>query len=224
MEMREKSPRRAADETNTRIVNQFLDKYFYTSGNGFGDVERIEDKTRQVQGIDVEFAFGEKHYLADEKAATAYVNKGLGTFSFELAFVNKRNEIMDGWLLNEDLLTDSYVLVWIDNGDMIPFSEDNPNVEVLNGVDAIHVADVAFVRKEKVVEYLDGLGWNVDNLRDKCDAILTDPDGQYMGNVWKNGCKFTYSRHFVEEPVNVLVPRNKLIEMADFHLHFDNSK
>lgn len=224
MERRAVSPRRAADETNTRIVNAFLDKYFYTDKNGFSSVERVYDKPRQVQGIDVELTFNGVQYSADEKAATSYVNKGLGTFSFELAFVNKKNEIMDGWLLNEDLLTDSYVLVWIDNGDMVPFSEGS-SIEVLDGIDAIHVADIALVKKKSVLNYLESIGWTKEKLSAKCDDIIDkEGNGVEMGNAWRNGCKFTYSQHLVEEPVNVLVPRFKLIEMADFHLHFDNRK
>ena len=223
MEYRAQSPRRAADETNTRIVNEFLDRNFYTEANGFSSVERVYDKPRQVQGIDVEFDFNGKSYAADEKAATSYVNKNLGTFSFELAFVNRKNEIVDGWLLNEDILTDSYVIVWIDNGDMVPFSEDTPDIEVLDGVGAIHVADVALVKKKKVLEYLESLGWPVGRLSMKCDKIIEkEGEGIEMGNVWRNGCKFSYSKHLVEEPVNIILPRFRLIEMADFHLHFDN--
>ena len=219
---RAKSPRRAADEANTRIVNDFLDRYFYTEENGFENVDRINERDLQVKGVDVDLCFNGVHRLVDEKAATSYVNKNLGTFSFELAFVTSNNEIMDGWLLNENLLTDSYVLVWIDNGDMIPFGESS-DIEVLSGVDGIHVADIALVKKSSILKYLEGLGWSAGRLSFKCDDIITkNGEGVEMGNVWKNGCKFTYSKHLVEEPVNILVPRNKLIEMADFHLHYDN--
>lgn len=220
MGIRAKSPRRAADEENTRIVNDFLDKYFYTKENSFEFIKRIDERNLQIQGIDILFDYNGRHYTADEKAATAYINKGLRTFSFELAFVNARDEIMDGWLLNEELKTDSYVLVWIDEGDVVPFSEETPDIEVLNGIDGIKVADVALVDKCRILEELWALGWSIDKLRAKCDAILDDPDSQNMGNVWKNGCKFTYSRQLVEEPVNVLLPREKLIEISDFHLKY----
>ena len=222
MERRKPSPRRAADEHNTRIVNDFLDRYLYTEANGFTNLERVEDRPRQIKGVDVEFEFNGDFHRADEKAATSYINKDLATFSLELAFVNKQNEIMDGWFLNEDLMNDSYVFVWIDQGDVVPFSDESPDVEVLTGVDGIRVADVAFVNKHAIHGYLSSIGWDDDKLRTKCDRILDNPEGEKMGNVWRNGCKFSYSQHLVEQPVNVIISRTKIIEMSAFHLHFDN--
>ena len=222
MNYRKKSPRRAADESNTLIVNHFLDKYFYTEENGFSDVKRIDERELQVKGVDVEFSFKDKHYFADEKAATSYINKGLRTFSLELAFVNARNEIMDGWFLNEGLMTDSYVFVWIDEGDVVPFLEGS-EIDVLCGINGIKVADVALIEKSKILDYLSSLGWSKDNLRTKCDNILTEPEKENMGNLYKNGCKFSYSSHLVEEPVNVIIPREKIIELSTFHLHVDKN-
>ena len=219
MEKRAASPRREADEQNTAIINDYLDRYVYTYENGFSVVERVNDRPRQVKGIDVEFNYGERAYFADEKAASTYINKPnpLATFSFELAFVNRNNEIMDGWFLSDRLDTDTYVLVWIDKGDMHPISEDKPDIMVLDGVDAIKSGDIAIVSKASIRAYLASLGWDVDKLRDKCDQIIETEGKVNMGNVWHNGCKFSYSQHLVEQPVNVLIPRNKLIEMAVFH-------
>lgn len=208
-----------ADEANTMIVNRFLDSVVYTAENGFSDVERVDDKERQVQGIDVIFNLDGNKHLSDEKAATSWINKGLKTFSFELSFINRRNEIMDGWFLRDDLLNDSYVLVWIDEGEMRPFGTEE-NVEVLKGVDAILKADIAVVTKSAIKDYLESLGWTEDKLKTKCDAIIENPDGENMGNVFRNGCKFSYSTQLVEKPVNVLLTREKLMEIAEFKYHY----
>ena len=36
-----------------------------------------------------------------------------------------------------------------------------------------------------------------------------------MGNLWTDGCKFTYSNQFVEAPINILLPRDAYMHMAD---------
>ena len=47
------SPRREANERNTWIINEYLDKHVYTQENGFSYLERVIDRARQVKGIDV---------------------------------------------------------------------------------------------------------------------------------------------------------------------------
>ena len=219
MEKRAASPRREANERNTWIINDYLDKYVYTQENGFTSFERVMDRQRQVKGIDVILGYNGTRYYADEKAASDYINREfpLQTFSLELAFVNRDNIIMDGWFLNDEIRTDSYVFVWIDTADMHPISEDKPDIMVLDGIDAIKSGDVAIVDKEDVEQYLESLGWTKDKLRAKCDQIIDEDGNVEMGNVRKNGCKFSYSTKLVEQPVNVLVPRDKMIQIAKFH-------
>lgn len=219
MEKRAASPRREANERNTWIINEYLDKYVYTQENGFSYFERVMDRQRQVKGIDVVLTYNGVSYLADEKAASDYINRDwpLATFSLELAFVNRDNMIMDGWFLNEEIRTDSYIFVWIDKADMHPISSDKPDIKVLDGVDAIKSGDIAIVEKSAVEDYLASLGWTKNKLRAKCDQIIESDGNTEMGNVRRNGCKFSYSTQLVEQPVNVLVPRDKMIEIAVFH-------
>ena len=213
------SPRREANERNTWIINEYLDKHVYTQENGFSYLERVIDRARQVKGIDVILRHNGREYVADEKAASDYINRDhqLATFSLELAFVNRDNEIMDGWFLRDDLDNDSYVFVWIDTADMHPISEDKPDIMVLDGVDAIRTGDVAIITKKAIHDYLESIGWTPDRLRTKCDKIIESEGDEPMGNVWRNGCKFSYSTHLVEQPVNVLIPRTEIIARADFH-------
>lgn len=219
MGKRAASPRREANERNTEIINNYLDKYVYTTDNGFTKVERVNDRERQVKGIDVILEYQGKQYLADEKAASDYINRErpLATFSLELAFVNRDNEIMDGWFMRDDLDNDMYVFVWIDKADMHPISADKPDIMVLDSVDAVKTGDVAFVSKSAIHNYLESLGWTDDKLRMKCDKIIESDGYEYMGNAWKNGCKFSYSTQLVEQPVNVLITREKIIELSKFH-------
>ena len=61
----------------------------------------------QKKGIDVMIARYEGRYIyVDEKTAFTWCNTGLDTFFLELSFINRYNERMKGWLLNDSLLTD----------------------------------------------------------------------------------------------------------------------
>ena len=119
-------------------IYSLLDKKLYATQTT--NFERVNDKTRQVKGVDVIFDIGEKHYIADEKAAVRYRN--IKTFTLELSFINKKGEIQDGWLIDEHLINNSYVLVWIDN---------NESGE--------EFATVALVMKNNIRDYLNKLGW-----------------------------------------------------------------
>lgn len=69
----------------------------------------------QKKGIDVMIARYEGRYIyVDEKTAFTWCNTGLDTFFLELSFINRYNERMKGWLLNDSLLTDVYAFAWLD--------------------------------------------------------------------------------------------------------------
>ena len=38
-----------------------------------------------------------------------------------------------------------------------------------------------------------------------------------LGNIKKNGCKFSFSKHLKEQPINILLPKETYIELADIH-------
>lgn len=88
---------RAGDESASRIVTKFLERYFYqplTTEYMFHD-----DVPTQVMGIDTTFVLNGRRYSCDEKAAVRYMNRHLNTFALELSFINRNNEYQDGWLL-----------------------------------------------------------------------------------------------------------------------------
>ena len=102
---------RKEDEKCSEIVSNFLDKNFYNKCKTF---ERINDKVNQVKGIDVIFELNDKKYVCDEKAAIRYVNRYLNTFAMELSFINRNNTLNNGWLLDDNKINDSFLLIYID--------------------------------------------------------------------------------------------------------------
>lgn len=202
--MREISKLRKTDEKNSNIVTEWLEKNLYSVHTT--EYSKKDDLENQIKGIDCTFKIDGIEYKCDEKAAVAFINKPLHTFAFELSFINKFNQIQDGWLLNDDLETDIYGLVWIDKA----------KSNILTSIDDIEEVTTAYIKKKDILQYLEDLGWSIDNLYRKSDAIRENNGDVYMGNIFKNGCKFAYSKQLVEKPINVLIPREKLIEMKMF--------
>ena len=135
--MREKSNLREEDIKLSNNIYDFLDKTFYATE--VTNFERVNDKKRQVGGIDTIFEIDGKKYIADEKAAVRWRN--LTTYSLELSFINKKGEVQDGWFIRDDLQNDSYVFVWVD---------EKEGKEYIS---------LVVVKKEKILEHLKTLGW-----------------------------------------------------------------
>ena len=189
---RRESNLRKEDVSLSNKIYDFLDMTFYK--NEVTEFERVYDKPRQLKGEDVIFTIGDKKYIADEKAAVRYRN--LKTYSLELSFINRNNEVQDGWFINDKLENNSYVFVWIDN----EFGKET--------------VTVAIVMKDKIFDYLKTLGWSKENLIKKMKQIRNGEQTSF-GNIYENGCKFSYSTKLVEQPINILLPRNKYEELAD---------
>lgn len=193
-ESRAESTLRQEDVKLSDKVYEFLDKNFYSTE--VSNFERATDKLRQISGIDVIFDIGDKHYIADEKAAVRYRN--LKTYTLELSFINRANEVQDGWLINENQLNNSYVFVWLDKDEYI-------------GKESI---TVAVIEKQRILDYLNKKGWTRENLVKKMNYIREGKQ-TYMGDVYKDGCKFIFSTQLVEKPINIQLPRNVYMMLAD---------
>lgn len=195
------------DEKCAEIVSQFLEKHFYNKTENY---EKIDDREKQLQGVDVIFFFNNKQYICDEKAAIRYVNKGLQTFAFELSFLGKGDKLIDGWLISNTKINNSFLCIWIDKADY----------DILEDVDDIKELEIALIDKQVLVDYLQSLGWTVNKLHIKADRMRKNFN-EPQGDININGCRFVCSRKLAEKPVNVLVSREKLKELADYTTKFE---
>lgn len=198
---------RREDEKCAEIVSQFLEQHFYNRTENY---EKIDDREKQLQGVDVIFFFNNKQYICDEKAAIRYVNKSLQTFAFELSFLGKGDKLIDGWLISNTKINNSFLCIWIDKADY----------DLLEDVDDIKELEIALIDKQALVDYLQSLGWTVNKLHIKADRMrknLNEP----QGDIEINGWRFVCSRKLAEKPVNVLVSREKLKELADYTTKFE---
>ena len=198
---------RCEDEKCAEIVSQFLEKHFYNKTENY---EKIDDREKQLQGVDVIFFFNNKQYICDEKATIRYVNKCLQTFAFELSFLGKGDKLIDGWLISNTKINNSFLCIWIDKADY----------DILEDVDDIKELEIALIDKQILVDYLQSLGWTVNKLHIKADRMRKNRN-EPQGDININGCRFVCSRKLAEKPVNVLVSREKLKELADYTNKFE---
>lgn len=200
---------REYDEHCEQIMSQFLDKYFYNAINPTS-FERVQDKGRQVKGIDVVMEINGKTYSIDEKAAIRYTN-GLKTFALELSFLNRKGILQEGWLTDERKINDYFVFVWINK------IEDT----LIKDISSLKDIDVALVSKNKIMEHLESIGWTKDNLKTKDNKIRNENDKNF-GNINTNGCKFSYSDRLFEKPINILLPKETYINIAEIYKNIKN--
>ena len=206
-------------ESSEKILGKFVVKYFYSTINN-ATIERVNDKVRQVQGADVILTIGDREYIIDEKCAIMWRN--LDTFSLELTTYNKKHtELITGWFLNDVLLTTHYLCIWINKTD-VDERDDSVKYKTQNkirDISSIKEVDVALVSKDKIKKYLESLGWDAYKLSKKAYNIRYCNDKNF-GDIKSNGCRFSYSigkKNMTEEPINILLPKGKYIELADVY-------
>lgn len=204
---REDSKLRKGDVQGSNIVSEYLDTYFYPKY--VTDFKRVNELESQYKGIDCSFTLNDKKYICDEKAAVQYINKPLRTFALELSFIDKLNSVHNGWLIDGEKINNSFLFIWIDMA----------KYDYLTDKDDILMMEIALLDRLNIIDYLKSNGWTSDKLFLKMKRIRENIN-ENLGNLYRNNLKFTISKHLVEQPINVLISREQLIELSDFHITF----
>ena len=162
---------------------------------------RIEDRERQIKGIDVLVKTDEDNWMkVDEKAATtrptAY--NTLLTFCFEVSADN--NPDGTGWLFKPDSETTHFAIIY-------PLSHDNYKT--------LEAAEIFFIEKQAVLDYLWDLG--IGRKEDVLDIINNSDSYDRSGRrFWyiNDATKIAQSLQLAERPVNIIIDRGVLRRMA----------
>lgn len=208
--------KRIQDNKDNNILNTYLDNFYKKMG---WDFERVFDETRQLQGIDVIFRSNknsDSKILIDEKAATKFLNKKLDTFSFELYSENNRNKI--GWLLNPNIRTTHYAIIY-------PRSKNN-DISKLDSLEWI------LIDKKKIIDLIN----SIPNINKYIKEVYKDSyenkatgRNQIIIRLYKKTnrnsplvLKLVWSKNILpEKPLNILIPKYKLIEMSDKYIKLE---
>ena len=192
--MRAKSELRDKDEKIEREVGRFLDGTFYKEETS--DFTRHWDKGLQVLGVDTEFTLDGKRYMCDEKSTAQY--RDIQTFTLELSFIDRNNDRKIGWLLDDGNINNSYLFAWLDTDKV----------------------EIALVEKKTLMEHLESIGWTKERLYRKQEkARDAFENGWYerLGNLDRDGIRFIYSKHLVEEPINAMLARDTYRQLSVFN-------
>lgn len=203
---------REQDEVYTRRLEQFMDAQ-YKKQNLLIYMERVQDKQMQVKGIDVILDDETGVKYIDEKFAIDYRDKYLQTYSFELSSSNNWNE--QGWFLNPESLTTHYLLLW--------FRSDED-------INTIYGYDACLISKEKIYKMLLDDHVNpyeaLEDFRTYFNGNMTESVGmQFHAVISTDGTvrkRMKYKDYVItqsdnkdEAPINLIIPKEKLLRYAD---------
>ena len=206
---------REVDEDIEKIIRNIVQHYVWNNNEMFSEYIPTLDKKNQCKGSDYILSDYEGKYrnlIVDEKAAYTYVNIPLKTFALETLFKNRLGEMVDGWFIKVDNITEAYAFVWPTEANV----PKKPNSDFWDytklSIDNILELEIVLVLKKNIVEYLDSIGLTTDRIREISREMYESGTTRRI----VNGIKFTYGtrRNDRETPVNLLFPRPMLREMA----------
>lgn len=204
---------RKEDERLEKVLADYLDRNLYTPQNGLYPFKRNDvNKSMQIRGVDVGFYIGEHGYfLADEKMAVRYINKDLNTFSLELRGLNRKGNEIEGWFVNPSIQNTHYVLGWI-----TAKKESNITLE-----DILQV-EIAIVLKENIKAYISEF-FDLSSVEETYKKFQKGDSVRYINkklnlSMDEQGFILYYSDKLFEKPLNILLKKEKYIELADKHL------
>ena len=190
-----KKSKRAWDVSNERALQLFLDAVYREVGFDF---RRVDAKELQLKGIDIIIRHGIGEYPIDEKGQTQWVNKGLKTFAFELEFKSAADELRPGWLFDGEKVTTHYFLVY-------DIRSSSSNVSDLVSFRLVSV------NREYLIAFLENKGWGNRFLTEDVPMLMGDRKYHILSKS-DPAVKVVRTRHLVEEPLNVVIQLNDLIE------------
>lgn len=191
--------RRKQDEKLEQTLHPYFDAMYVHAEL---PMERVIDPELQKKGVDLRNPNGSELY--DEKAAIHYSTKNLKTFCIELTTDNNKNQL--GWFINPESLTTHYNFVWLKADD--------------NNLNHLYFLEMAIVPKEELKTYLHAVG--IDSV-DTVKKYFADGKATRIryGNeryFYNPDVSFFWSHSLAENPLNILISKNKLIRLSSYYL------
>ena len=211
-----RSSRRSSDMNAEHELSAFLDSYLYKpllAEGRFTSIVRVTDVDMQLLGADVVATTETQIARIDENAQLYYINQDLPTFAFELQFL-KGKQRCTGWFLNENLVTDYYLLIW-------PHAKTAKVSEIKK--DDFTVLDALMISRHKIHSFLSRNGLNQDELL--CTANSLREKGVTGKVPTKHRGIYYYASDpskYAEAPINLVIRKTYLLSLADMHYRITN--
>jgi len=208
--------KRKEDMKAEQELAAFLDKYFYRrleEKNPDLYCIRQQEEITQKAGIDVAIHSPESPTMyIDEKVSIYYRNGMIPTFAFEVNSIQKKlGKRIPGWLVNNDLKTTHYLLVWAN----VKCDNKTLKMKEIKNIteDEFTIVEALLISKKKIIDYLESKGFSTDKILEEAKTIL---EKNTSGNTYigQRNFHFCYSAHIAEKPINVVIQRRKLLELA----------
>lgn len=190
----------------------------------------IEDIERQKQGVDLicDIPFDDGTVKESQNVDIKAIASTIPTFCFEVAGNTGSGQV--GWLLNSELVTDYYLVVY---HDIIGGTNYSTNKEILT-VDNVNYTKAMLINKEKlqqlVLDY-----FMFDSLKDAQEVVkrikFLNQDETKMTTYSYDGVRitqlnnasdkknlkmwFSASNHLKERPINVVIRQQLLESISD---------
>ena len=190
------------DLKREKIVTQFLQKYFFS--RVYEHFETVEDRQRQLQGIDV-IADG---HLIDIKSQSSdkYINNPTSSFILELSFLRQEGDECIGWFLNNELLTEQYAFVWIHKAQL--------NCGQLKSSEDIYKAEIMLVDKQPLKYTINC--WRSDTeLFNKAHEMRLSATRRCDCSL--DGVHISHTHHLDERPTNIVAQKTFLKKFSVGH-------
>ena len=205
---------RANDMRVEREIARFLDSHVYNKESLFLNPRRTDTLDWQFKGCDIIVdvpSLGLQNVIVDEKTQGHYLLKPLPTFALELSFLNKNNELMEGWFTDKSKATQYYMFLWI------TASEDDRTFTS----DKVTDVKFAFVSRQKILDYLESNGYGYERLREMDSLIrISNPNGGAVNKTPYSDFWFYYTTNLKEKPINIVLRQRLIYSLSVFYYDF----
>lgn len=196
---------RDSDRLKETVVSDFLWTALYNKPPFFCS-QKITDFKQQLLGVDTIIDIPSLQItngLVDEKAQVYYLDGGRPTFAFELNFLLKNGERVEGWFTDVKKITEYYLLIWIKTADC----------KTLKTKTDIEYVDYALIARKTLFEYLATQKITIKILVEIGLTLAVLEEGSY-GRDAQRDYYFFYSAQLAEKPVNLIIRKAKLYSLA----------
>lgn len=192
------------DKRNEEMFAKWIEDNFYknlVNNKKIKGYERAKDETLQKNGIDTILYANHKLIAVDEKTALHYINKNLSTFSFEI--FNRTSKAV-GWLYNDALATEYYLLAW-------PTSFNEIKDNVISSPSDFKNSEIMLIKKSLILKLLDEN--NISKALIK-KLIIDNQNSGIKKIILTKDISLNFNNTLHERPVNIVINKELLKSKA----------
>lgn len=192
------------DLLKEQILSKFLDKAYAIEGL---KTERIIDLILQKRGVDIILKKDNTSITTDEKAQLSYLNSSLPTFALEINYY-RNNALLPGWLFDNNKTNIAYAFIFSIN-------LKQGKVRLTHESD-ISSCEIVWVYSERLIDELKKMNFTKEFCLNESVKLRSNP---FIFKIdYPNGNRMMISRQLAEEPVNLIVRKQFLINIGFLHI------